>query len=233
MGIHSKFLLHWTGKKDIENFCNNIKAQKYVDRLKDYYENGLFLRRTTEPTIRKLKIENLLRICFTEIRLSQAEKHAKRYGKLGIGFARYFIMNKGGRPVIYIPHKADDRLLEDSIKSVYEKSKNNEEIHKSSKWIMAHVKRMSNGKNKDSKDYEDYYEEMEWRLVYDESPDNKHFTNGEGEGIYRVKFDASDVKVIIFPNENIKQIALNDDTISKYFSRYMPIVATLQDCPNF
>ena len=54
---------------------------------------------------------------------------------------------------------ADGRLLEDSIKNVYEKSKDHEEIHKSSKWIMAHVKRMSNGKD------EDYYEEMEWRLV--------------------------------------------------------------------
>jgi hypothetical protein len=26
---------------------------------------------------------------------------------------------------------------------------------------------MSNGKSEDSDDYEDYYEEMEWRLVYD------------------------------------------------------------------
>ncbi len=64
MGIHSKFLLHWTGQKDIETICNNIKAQKYVDRLKDYYENGLFLRRTTEPTIRKLKIKKSFKDMF-------------------------------------------------------------------------------------------------------------------------------------------------------------------------
>ena len=78
MGIHSKFLVHWTGKKDIENFPNNIKAQKYVDRLKDYYQNGLFLRRTTEASIRRLKIKNLLRICFTEISVGDIENEPKR-----------------------------------------------------------------------------------------------------------------------------------------------------------
>ena len=42
-----------------------------------------------------------------------AQTHAERYGKLGIGFTRDFILNKGGRPVIYIPHTAnkDSRLL--------------------------------------------------------------------------------------------------------------------------
>ena len=134
MGIHSKILVHWTGK-DIENSPGANKSQQYVERLKDDCENGLFAKRTSENLIRGKKIKNLLRICFTEIRLSQAQIHAERYGKLGIGFARDFILNKGGRPVIYIPHTAneDSRLLEDSIKNVYEKSKDNDnkEIHKS------------------------------------------------------------------------------------------------------
>jgi len=228
MGIHSKILIHWTGK-DIDNSLGANKSQQYVERLRDDLENGLFAKRTSENLIRKKKIKNLLRICFTEIRLSQARTHAKRYGKLGIGFARDFILNKGGRPVIYIPHTAseDSSLLEDSIKKVYEKSKDNKEVHKSSKWIMAHVKRMSNGKS------EDYYEEMEWRLVHDESPKHKHFTKGKGKDIFRVKFKASDIKVIIFPDEDIKKMSLNDETIGKYFSEHMPIMTTLDDCSNF
>jgi len=228
MGIHSNILVHWTGK-DIENSPGANKSQQYVERLKDDCENGLFAKRASENLIRGKKIRNLLRICFTEIRLSQAQTHAERYGKLGIGFTRDFIMNKGGRPVIYIPYKAkaDSRLLEDSIKNVYDKSENNKEIHRSSKWIMAHVKRMSNG-NRD-----DYYEEMEWRLVHDESSNNKHFTKGKGTGIHRLKFVASDIKVIIFPDEDIKQMSLKDETIRKYFSEHMPIMATLDDCCNF
>jgi hypothetical protein len=185
--------------------------------------------------IRGRKIKNIIRLCFIEIRLSQAQTHAKRYGKLGIGFTRDFIMNKGGRPVIYIPFEAEagGRLLEDSIKSAYENSKDNKGIHKSLEWIMAHVKRMSNGKGENGEEYEDYYEEMEWRLVYDESPNNKHFTKGEAEGIYRLKFKASDIKVIIFPDEDIRQMSLRNEVIRKYCSQDMPVMATLKDCSNF
>ena len=228
MGIHSKILVHWTGK-DIENCIEANKSQLYVERLKDDLGKGLFMKRTTEASIRKKKIKNLLRICFTEIRLSQAETHAKRYGKLGIGFTRDFIMNKGGRPVIYIPFEAmaDGRLLEDSIDNLNENLKDHEEIHRSLKWIMAHVKRMSNGKD------ENYYEEMEWRIVYDESPNNKHFTKGNGNGVHRLKFAVHDIKVIIFPDEDTKQLSLKDEAIRKYFSEHMPIMATLEDCSNF
>ena len=93
MGIHSKILVHWTGK-DIENCPEATKTQLYVERLKDDLEKGIFSKRTSEDSIRKTKITNLLRICFTEIRLSQAQRHAERYGKIGIGFTHEFMMNE-------------------------------------------------------------------------------------------------------------------------------------------
>ena len=226
MEIHSKFLVHWTGK-DIEDCPVTEKSRLYVERLKDDLEKGLFTRRNSEDSIRYWKIKNLVRICFTEIRLSQAQTHAKRYGKLGIGFTRDFIMKKGGRPVIYVTYdeKGNDCLLENSIRNVYEKSSDNSQIHRSAKWIMAHVKRMSNENG------DDFYEEMEWRLVYDES--SKHFTSDETEGIHRLKFEASDIKVIIFPDENTKQQSLSNNAIRDYFSKHLPIMATLEDCSNF
>ena len=136
-------------------------------------------------------------------------------------------MNKGGRPAIYIPFKTREggRLLEDSIRTVYEKSEGNDEIHRSSKWIMAHVKRMSNGIG------EDYYEETEWRLVYDEN--STHFTKDESAGIHRLRFEASDIKVIIFPDEVAKQQSLGDEFVRRYFSEHLPIMATLDECGNF
>jgi len=229
MGIHSKILVHWTGK-DIENPPEANKSKLYVDRLKDYYENGLFAERTKIPenTIRVKKIKHLLRICFTEIRLSQAQTHAEQYGKLGIGFKRDFIMDKGGRPVIYIPYKGrkGNCLLEDSIRVVYDKS--NKEIQRAAKWIMAHVKRMSDSPSEDN-----YYEEMEWRVVYDENPDNKHFVEGERKGVRRLKFKAEDIKVIIFPDDETKKMALEDEVIGRYFSKHIPMIATLEDCGNF
>ncbi|HVP21174.1 MAG TPA: abortive infection system antitoxin AbiGi family protein [Anaerolineaceae bacterium] len=143
MNIHSKFLVHWTGEKDIEKESENIQALHYFERLRDDYQNGLFLQRRTEDVIRHLKIKYLLRLCFTEIKLSQAKKHANQYGKLGIGFSRDFIMNSGGRPVIYIPYEADICLLEECLDAVYEKSKELEDIHRRIKWILTFVKRMA------------------------------------------------------------------------------------------
>ena len=226
MNIHSKFLVHWTGK-DIKNQPENTRDQSYLERLNDYYQNGLFSKRTTEAVVRKMKIKNIVRICFTEIRLSQAKVHSDRYGKLGVGFSQDFYINKGGRPVIYIPFEAKERLLEDSLGKAYERSREDEEVHKSLKWVLAFVKRMSNGGN------EDYYDEMEWRIVYDENPKNKHFTKGDGKGIYRLKLSPSDVKVLIFPNEEVKLSAFNDELLKRHFSTHLPITVTLDDCGNF
>jgi hypothetical protein len=228
MGIHSEFLVHWTGK-DIEIKICTVpeKSQLYVERLKDDLEKGLFTKRTSEACIRGYTMKYLVRLCFTEIRLSQAQIHAERYGKLGIGFTREFIMDKGGRPVIYIPYKAKDggRLLEDSIRNVHEKSASNPEIRKSAKWIMAHVKRMSNGKD------QYYYEEMEWRLVYDEK--STHFKKVVAKNVYRLQFNPNDISLIIFPDENTKQRSLSDTFIKEYFAKHLPIMATLDDCRNF
>jgi len=96
MSIHSRILLHWTGKKDIENKPEAEIHRHYLDRLLDYYERGLYAKRMSEDAIRKRRTKDVVRLCFTEIRLSQAQRHADRYGRLAIGFTRTFIMEKGG-----------------------------------------------------------------------------------------------------------------------------------------
>jgi hypothetical protein len=226
MGIHSKILVHWTGGNDIEKRPKDERPQLYVERLKNDLIEGLYVNTTEEDAIRKLKIKNLTRICFSEIRLSQAKKHAKRYGKLGLGFSRNFVLSKGGRPVIYTPFKevAGINLLEDSFRNVYHQSKGQNHIQKPLVSIMTHIKRMSNGKG------EDYYEEMEWRIVHHAK--NKHIVD-TGSGIHRLKFKPINLKVIIFPNEYTKRLSLRDDYIKKYLSKHMPIIASLQDCRNF
>ncbi len=77
------------------------------------------------------------------------------------------------------------------------------------------------------------YEEMEWRLVYDERPDNKDFTEGKEKGTFRFKFAMSDVKVIVFPDEPTKEMSFNDTTLKTIFSQHRPITAALKDCSNF
>jgi hypothetical protein len=238
MSTHSQFLMHWTGrsgKDDIESKPNEERPDLYVERLIDYYSNGLFARRTDEAVVRGMKIKNIVRLCFTEIRLSQVRTHSDRYGKLGVGFTREFIMARGGRPVIYVPHSAKKggRLLEESIRNVFERSKSDEETHRSAKWIMAHVKRMSDGGSPENQDYQDYYEEMEWRIVYDETPGNTHFAKGHQKGTHRLKFRATDVQVIIFPDPATRTKALGAEKMREYLVAHMPILATLDDCVHF
>ena len=45
--------------------------------------------------------------CFTEIRLSEAKSHAAKYGQLGLGFQRRFVIERCGGPVKYV--SGDDR----------------------------------------------------------------------------------------------------------------------------
>jgi len=93
---------------------------------------------------------------------------------------------------------------------------------------MAHVKRMRDEEGND------FYEEMEWRLVYDESPGNRHFVkDASDKGVYRLKFQANDVKIIVFPDEETMQQSLQDDRMKKHFSRHMPSMVTLEDSSDF
>lgn len=228
MKIHSEILVHWTGKKDIENNPVSNQTQLYVQRVEDYYRNGLFMKRTTEPTTRGRKIKYLPRLCFTEIKLSQAKDHANRYGKLGIGFSREFIMNRGGRPVIYIPFEPRDGLLERSLDQALDKSKGNDEINKLMISIHSYIKRMW-----DEND-EQAYDEMEWRIVYDNDPNYcKYFTRGKDKDEFRFIFTANDVKIIVFPDEKTRRASFDDKIIKKFFSIYTPITITVDECENF
>jgi len=228
MTIHSKILVHWTGKKDIENNPSSDWTQLYIQRLLDYYQNGLFMKSTTEPTTRYRKIKHLPRLCFTEIRLSQAKDHANEYGKLGIGFSREFILNRGGRPVIYIPFEPKDGLLERSLTQALDNSEGNDEIHKPMISIHSYIKRMWNEKG------EQHYNEMEWRIVYDYNPNyRKYFTKGKKKDEFRFIFTANDVKIIVFPDEKTRKASFNDKIIKKFFSIHTPITVTVDECENF
>lgn len=74
---------------------------------------------------------------------------------------------------------------------------------------------------------------MGWRLVYKKNYNGKYFTKGKVKNVYRLNFEASDIKVIIFPDEKTKQMSFNEDAIKSFFSQHMPIIVTLEDCGNF
>jgi len=236
MSLHTEFLVHWTGnnsrRADIESLPKKERPERYLSRLLDYYENGLFAKRTTEEVVRLMIVKRVVRLCFTEIRLSRAALHSDRYGRLGVAFSRSFIISKGGRPVVYIPYQADpsSRLLEDSIKYVHDHSEDDPETHRAAKYIMAHVKRMGNKNVSD-----ECFEEMEWRIVFDEGRQNTHFSrcDADQKDECRLKFGIRDVKLIVLPDEITRKMALQNKKMQDHFSEHTPILVTLDDCAHF
>ena len=106
--LHSNFLVHWVGKefhKPPDSPLDDNLRNKYVETLIHILENGLDMR-TGKEGIYDLN-GNLLetfisRVCFTEIKMSQARKHAQRYGSVGIGVSRDFVLRCYGNPVLYM-----------------------------------------------------------------------------------------------------------------------------------
>ena len=235
----SKLLIHWTGKDKIEEkrkkgFSEDWLVNEYADRLKDYYRRGLFARRKKEVEVLPgVSINNLVRICFSEIRLSQAKDHAARYGALGIGFSRDFIASKGGQRVIYIPYEPEGGLVERDIKSAWKESRGIPTVQASLKWMLAFCKPMSNGQPEDSADYVDNYEEMEWRLVYRENSDPGGVFSNPQRFIHRVEFNAENVKLIVFPDDKVRRRTLEDAEMAPFFNAHQPDLVLLEDCIHF
>jgi len=114
--LRSDFLIHWIGKKSIEDKHPNCEAHRqkaYLDALRETLINLNGFRMMPlcktfehEPLLRELNALgtfNMRMKCFSEIKLSQVREHTERYGRLGFGFRRSFVINNKGAPVFYVP----------------------------------------------------------------------------------------------------------------------------------
>lgn len=235
--IHSKFLIHWTGK-DISEEANNLK-EKYIERLKDILQKGLRMN----PGIEKIYGKNkkwvevkIARVCFTEVKLTQTEEHAIRYGGLGIGFHRNYVLEREGNPVLYVQNSDKGHIIE-NIDFLFKQIKTlSNETNKALEVICGYLKNMSGYNEEELK----YYDEMEWRVVHIDGltgPNNyiqdyDEKTDG-GDKFYRLKVLPEDIKLIVFPNNLTLKTALKDKEFCSYFSAYVPNFIALKDCKNF
>ncbi len=172
--VHPDLLVHWTGDdfdprccRCPKNTCRSARKStpirdvpediddKYLGRLRDILTYGLWMtsqRKTDVQDIdKKGDVPDVARICFTELRLSLARKHARRYGMLGIGVKRPFLFDRGGRPVVYCGTEGDqqrDVFLQASCRHL-------------PKDFLHFFKRIHSG----SEEFE-YYDESEWRIIF-------------------------------------------------------------------
>jgi len=164
--IHSDFIIHWTGK-DIYNLSNSNKREKdnlYLERLRDILKYGLWMTKNKEETLviidgEKIKRPNVARTCFTELRLSKVQTHAKEFGCLGIGFKRFFLFDRLGSPMIYYLSSRRNWFFPPFISN---QNKNDIDLY-----FLCFLKLMAKRTKNGYLQYK-YFDESEWRIIYSE-----------------------------------------------------------------
>jgi len=281
--VHSDILIHWTGSdfdgavsddlynnpsREHPSTTNEDLNKKYITRLSNILRYGLWVKEDKTGdyvVINNIKFElpKHPRVCFTELKLSESRKHAFKFGRLGIGFKRLFVVGAGGHPVYYL-HNQGKSMFFPSCKSELKESR------------YAFFKRM----NSDPGDLNyDLFAESEWRIVYDpELHMEKYFVNPRGNLIeefnkypYNKRLNFKDFELfcqsaieddrlklflplngwlamIIYPSPDVKNIARtsgiheliqdikinNPKSISpKYEQEMMPVELDLDLCDHF
>jgi hypothetical protein len=107
--IHRQQLFHWIGShiedKAGAKGLDDALREEYVACLRGALENGLWVKTPRDPD--QIKDGKLVKVtlpitCFTEWSLGQSLAHTTRYGRLGLGFPKRFVLSRGGQPLVYV-----------------------------------------------------------------------------------------------------------------------------------
>jgi hypothetical protein len=110
-GLHRNQLFHWIGKHVDEKIQGPKKAltsdarHEYLNCLRGALQSGLWVSKPSVPDY--LDDGSLIQVhrpiaCFTEWSFGESLPHTSRYGRMGFGFSKQFVMKRGGQPVTYI-----------------------------------------------------------------------------------------------------------------------------------
>ena len=261
--IHSDFIVHWTGKDidekwpeegDDKSKTSEQCEKRYIKRFKDILKYGLWMTEEEEPPYSGVTIPATPKCCFTELKVSESRRHARKYGRLGIGVKRQFLFDRKGRPLAYFGFLAEN---------------NNDEFLKAcsgdfkDKRLLNFFKPMNSGKPLNY----DFYGESEWRIIFfEELLKNKIIidprdSNNKKAHAYYIGLSEEEQKklkylipldgwfsLIIYPSLSVKNIAQRDGEIINEIKRLKenkndrankveggnwPIEMDLDACRNF
>jgi hypothetical protein len=166
--VHSDFLIHWTGKDiddehdpgwaDTQSSKTNLRvAELYLRRLRDILTYGLWMtdgERNIRVGSQVVSIPPTAQCCFTELKLFESRRHARLYGRLGIGVKRPFLFQRSGRPLAYFgfaEQNHNDKFLKACTADLQDKR-----LLNFFKPMNSQVQRLNY----------DLYSESEWRILF-------------------------------------------------------------------
>jgi len=256
--VHSKFIVHWTGKDfDPErNYSSKLMPDKirqlYIERLIDDLKDGFYMWKGKKEERETEKIYDcedgwlqpeISRVCFTELKLSMAGDHAKKYGLLGIGVDRDFILKRYGNPVFYVMNGKSNTIVNarkvfnffmDEIKKLEQVSAQDAKLRKLKgiklefDTLLAYFKKMNDKENELN-----LYDELEWRITHLSRLEDENLLKviDKDNHIYRVRLTKEDIKVIVFPDRETKDVVFKYPDFLTLINN--PICVTLDDCEHF
>ena len=175
LAAHSDILIHWTGSDiDERNISDTEKNDLYFDRVKSTLKFGLWMRKPKAPE--KIEVNgaeinkpDIARTCFTELKLSASEDHAKLYGRLGFGVKRYFLFDRLGAPINYCQFGTYNLFFPPFSDAITRDASGAE--------LLSFFKHMCSGRPLRY----DLYNESEWRIVFSENIRTKLLSSGRGD----------------------------------------------------
>jgi len=247
MTIKSRFLIHWTGK-DIQSDKPNYRTlakedrDRYTERLINTCNTGLWMMPNAEHIsgLHDMGFHSFSHItCLTENRSDYYLQHAEKYGLLGLGFTREWVLEMHGMPAIYLKNSKSDlqtQLLTSVLLALQQykddKGNINEKYYREHSLILDFAKPMS---NTDTNDFA-YIEEAEWRIAWNSAvPGDKMKKNTlSARPEYYLPFTANELKLIVQPDSECRKMALTNPDFVKFYQsgNCEPLLISLEELLN-
>jgi hypothetical protein len=237
MSIRSEILIHWTGKHLSSETDESKIISGYLELIKSIYSDGLRYSRAEEDEVvlgaggASSTIPKIPMICYTELRLSNVQEHTSRYGKMGIGFRRDWLMRHGANPVFYVQNRGEG-VVNTNLAAIVPEVNGIPGLEV----FLSFVKPMS----APSQESLTYYDEMEWRMVLWKAqsvnppvqmPD-PDWVRRDGPTAY-FKFSPDDVAIIVTPDEKTRKAILADSEMKRHFASHLPMMVDADKCDQF
>lgn len=118
--IHRQQLFYWMGRSiDEKNGKRKLLSDALVNdvlqHLRGSLEQGLWVKCPRVPEKLELReksfVLDLPIACFTEWSLGDSLPHTTEYGRIGLGFPKRWVIERGGQSVTYFSHNSKGALL--------------------------------------------------------------------------------------------------------------------------
>jgi len=214
---------------------------KYLELLVSILDKGL---RYSVPGTKDTEwiVKNEIRathpmLFFSEWGVSESNAHSGRYGYMGLGFTRKFVMSKRGRPIVYIPNNESDpfrQALVEMIQAVRGGQKDNSKLHRHADLIASYLKsynfkrttekKPSNGNPSNKsvrKNGASYQDDHLLRLDFGglfanlEDREWRIIPKRIEDGPQHLKFKSGDLAMVVFPDHQTLSLAMQCDAIMK------------------